>query len=134
MDAQHLLAYVYEKSGNLAKALDHHRQFVALQDSLFNEEKLRSYKSQQVIMEVFEKEKELQAQTLEMAFLNQKIVAGNHWRWMLGIACFFLLLAGLLYYQQYRQHRKYSGELKRSEERRVGKEGVSKYRCGWAAY
>src|SRR3546814_4768149 len=31
---------------------------------------------------------------------------------MLCIACFFLLLAGLLYYQKYRQHRKYSGELK----------------------
>lgn len=99
-DIQSLLSYVYEKAGDPVQALDHYKQFGILQDSLFNEDKARTYKSQQVIMEVHEKEKELKAQTREMAFLNRQITAGNRWKWLLGITCFFLLLAGLLFYRK----------------------------------
>jgi len=100
-DAQHLLSYVYEKAGDPLQALAHYKQFSSLQDSLFNEEKTRTYKSQQVIMEVHEKENALKAQ----------ITAGNRWKWLLGTTCFCLLLTGLLFYQKSRQRRKYAEHL-----------------------
>ncbi len=110
-DAAFLLAYVHEKSGNSHKALEYHKNFYALSDSVYNESKARSYKNLQVMMEVYEKDKQLEAQALEMAFLDQEIALESRWKWTLGVASLFLLLAGVLYYMKYRQRLHYSAEL-----------------------
>jgi len=43
--AQELLAYVFEKSGNPGKALEHYKMHKAWEDSLFNENKSKAYTS-----------------------------------------------------------------------------------------
>lgn len=115
-DAQELLAFVYQKAGNSEKALDHLRQFNMYRDSIFNETKLRSYKNQQVLMEVQEKDRQLEAQTLRLAFLSRQVALENRWKWTLGFASLFLFIAGALYYQKYRQRHRYSNELESKNE------------------
>ncbi len=109
--AEELLSFVYEKAGRPWKALEHQKNYNALKDSIFNETKAKSYKNQQVMLEVHEKDKQLEAQNIRLAFLNQKIVLENRWKWTLGFACVFLFAAGTLYYQKYRQRRRYSHDL-----------------------
>lgn len=109
--AQELLSYVFEKSGNPGKALEHYKMHKAWEDSLFNEDKLKAYKSQQVLMEVHEKDRQLEAQSLRLTFLNEQVMLENKWKWTLGIASLFLLLTGVMYYQKYRARKDYSKQL-----------------------
>lgn len=109
--AQELLAYVFEKSGNPNRALEHYKMHKAWEDSLFNENKSRAYKSQQVLMEVYEKDRQLEANFSRLALLNERVALENKWKWTLGIASLFLLLAGVMYYQKYRTRKIYSHQL-----------------------
>ncbi len=106
-DAQELLSFVHEKAGNLNKALEHYKNFTLINDQIFNETKSRNYKNQQVLMEVYEKDKQLETQQLRLVFLNQEIALEKRWKWTLGVASFFLLLAGGTYYQKYKQRIEY---------------------------
>ncbi len=71
------LADVYEKSGNLAKALYHHRQFYTLQKAFFNEQAIIRQKSLQVFYEVQQAAKETEIYRLknvELAAANAEIL------------------------------------------------------------
>lgn len=109
--AQELLSYVYEKSGNLSKALEHYKLHKSWEDSLFNEVKSKAYKSQQVLMEVKEKDRQLETQSLRLNFLTRQVALENKWKWTLVVASLFLLLAGIIYYQKYRARKMYAQQL-----------------------
>ena len=109
--AEETLAYVYEKSGQWKQALEHYQQYKAWEDTVFNEETAALYKSQQVQMEVAQKDREIESQTLQLASLNERVALENRWKWTLGAASLLLLLAGALYYQKYRTRKIYSEKL-----------------------
>lgn len=103
-----LLSYAFQKAGDLHNALEHFKIHKSFEDSLLNENKLREYKSHQVLMEVNEKDQQIAAQSLRLALLDKQIDLENKWNWTLGLASISLLIAGVLYYQKYRARIKHS--------------------------
>lgn len=110
-EAEKLLADVYEKAGYLEASLEHLKKYNSWQDSIFNENKTKSYQNQQVMMEVHEKDKQLETQAMQVEFLNGRVLLENRWKWSLFLASLFLLIAGLLYYQKYKERHRYSNVL-----------------------
>ncbi|MEM6845594.1 MAG: ATP-binding protein [Bacteroidota bacterium] len=110
-NAYEALSIAYEKAGQSQLALDHYKTYKAWQDSIFNEQTAALYKSQQVQMEVAQKDRELASQASELTLLNEQITLENRWKWMLGGASLLLLLAGILYYQKFRARKAYAEQL-----------------------
>lgn len=110
-EAEELLADVYEKAGRLDASVEHLKKYNSWRDSIFNENKTKSYQNQQVMMEVYEKDKQLETQAMQVEFLNGRVLLENRWKWSLFLASLFLLIAGLLYYQKYRERHRYSNVL-----------------------
>ncbi|MEQ9442920.1 MAG: response regulator [Cyclobacteriaceae bacterium] len=109
--AEETLSYVFQKAGQWEQALTHYQQYKSWEDSIYNENKAALYKSQQVQMEVAQKDREIEAQSLQLTSLNERITLENRWKWTLGAASLLLLLAGVLYYQKYRTRKTYSHQL-----------------------
>ncbi len=114
--SQELLSYCYQQSGDPTRALEHFKIYKSLEDSLFNENKLKTFKSQQVLMEVHEKDQKIEEQSFRLAALNKQVELENRWNLMLGMASISLLIAGILYYQKYRTRIKYSQKLETQNE------------------
>ncbi|MEM9673121.1 MAG: ATP-binding protein [Bacteroidota bacterium] len=109
--AEEALSFAYQKAGRWEQALEHHKNHKAWQDSIFNEKTAALYKSQQVQMEVAQKDRELASQATQLASLNERVALENRWKWTLGGASLLLLLAGVLYYQKFRTRKIYSERL-----------------------
>ena len=109
--AEELLAYVYQQAGQWQSAFDHYRKYKTWEDSIFNERTAALYQSQQVQLEVAQKDREIEAQTLQLVSLNERVALENRWKWTLGAASLLLFIAGLLYYQKYRTRKVYSERL-----------------------
>ncbi|MEM1134712.1 MAG: ATP-binding protein [Bacteroidota bacterium] len=110
-NAEKLLSSIYQNNGDWEKALKHYKKHTAWEDSILNEKTATEFKAQQVQMEVYEKNQQLETQALELAFLNERLTLEIRWRWALGIACCLILLVGVLYFQKYRQRNIFSEEL-----------------------
>ena len=108
---QELLSFVYQKSGDHKTALEHYKAYKLLGDSIYNQRKLSSYKAQQVLLEVAEKNKQLDQQLTQLALLDQRIVYEYRWKWFYILASIVLLIGGTLYYQKSRTANRYSKEL-----------------------
>ncbi len=102
---------MYQKAGEWQLALHHYQQYKTWEDSIFNERTAALYKSQQVQMEVAQKDREIEAQTLQLVSLSERVALENRWKWTLGAASLLLFIAGLLYYQKYRTRKVYSEQL-----------------------
>lgn len=107
-DVEKLFSIIYDKKGDYKQAYEHQKLYTAYQDSIFEENKVTAFKSQQVKMEVLEKDKELAKQAVRLEFLDEKIELESRWKWMLAITSFLFLIAGLLYYMKFHQKKKYS--------------------------
>lgn len=107
-DVAYLYATIYSQNGNYKQAYEHQKLYTAYQDSIFEENKVTAFKSQQVKMEVFEKDKELAKQLVRLEFLDEKIALESRWKWMLAITSVLFLFAGFLYYLKFHQKKKYS--------------------------
>ncbi len=108
---QELLSFVYQKSGDHKKALEHYKVHKILEDSLYNESKSKAYKAQQVLLEVVEKNKQLNQQSAQLALLDQQVMFENRWKWFYVCASFLFLTLGVLYYRKSRIAKIYSTEL-----------------------
>ena len=103
------LSQLYEKqSGKMALALDHHKQFSAMRDSILNTDKQQQISELQTRYETSKKERELQAaklenaeQALQMAQTEAELTQSY---WLIGALVsgllLFLLLGVLIYRQQ----------------------------------
>ena len=109
--AEEALSFAYQKAGRWEEALEHHKNYKSWQDSIFNEQTAALYKSQQVQMEVAQKDRELASQAAELISLNDRVALENRWKWTLGGASLLLLLAGALYYQKFRTRKAYAEQL-----------------------
>lgn len=110
-NSHELLSYVYEKAGDIQKSLTHLKIHDSFEDSVFNESKAMAYKRQQVLMEVYNKDRQIEEQSLQLAVLDKQIEMENKWNMMLGLAIALLLLAGFLYYQKYRTRVRHAAQL-----------------------
>jgi signal transduction histidine kinase/DNA-binding response OmpR family regulator/tetratricopeptide (TPR) repeat protein len=106
-----LSSYVYEKAGDIQQSLAHLKMHNSFEDSVFNESKAMAYKRQQVLMEVYNKDRQIEKQSLQLALLDKQIAMENKWTMMLGLALTLLLFAGFLYYQKYRTRIRHSVQL-----------------------
>ncbi|MGK7393009.1 MAG: ATP-binding protein [Candidatus Cyclobacteriaceae bacterium M3_2C_046] len=100
--AQELLAHVEEKAGNISQAYMYYKNHKSLEDSILNETKMQVFKNQQVLMEVNQKNRQLEEQSIRLAFLNDRFILQNRWKWTLAGASIFLFLAGIAFLQKYR--------------------------------
>ncbi|NJO92807.1 MAG: tetratricopeptide repeat protein [Chloroflexia bacterium] len=107
-DSEFLFSEIYEQKKDFKLALDHYKKFKDFQDSIFEENKVMAFKSQQVKMEVFEKDKELAEKSMNLAFLDEKLELEYRWKWMLAITTGLFLLLGVVYYRKFMQKKKYS--------------------------
>lgn len=108
---QEVLSFVHQKTGSATKALEHYKAHKVLEDSIYNETKLKAYKAQQVLLEVVEKNKQLDQQEAQLALLDQQIMFENRWKWFYFFASVLSLIAGALYYRKSRTANRYSKEL-----------------------
>jgi len=114
--AYEALSTAYEAAGQWQLALDSYQQYKSWEDSIFNDRTAALYKSQQVQLEVAQKDQEIASQTLKLALLNERVALENRWKWMLGVASLLLLLVGVLYYQKFRARKAYSERLEASND------------------
>lgn len=113
---QDVLSFVHQKTGNTAKALEHYKAHKLIEDSIYNETKLKAYKAQQVLLEVVEKNKQLDQQEAQLALLDQQIMFENRWKWFYFFASVLFLIAGALYYRKSRTANQYSKELEHKNQ------------------
>jgi signal transduction histidine kinase/DNA-binding response OmpR family regulator len=109
--SQELLSFIYQRAGDYENALKHYKLHKTLEDSLYNESKLKAYKAQQVLLEVVEKNKQLDQQSVQLALLDQKVIYENRWKWFYASASILSLIIGVLYFQKSRIGKIYSKEL-----------------------
>jgi signal transduction histidine kinase/DNA-binding response OmpR family regulator len=113
---QELLSFVYQRAGDHETALKHYKVHKVFEDSIYNEGKSKAYKAQQVLLEVVEKNKQLDQQSVELALLDQKVMYENRWKWFYGFASILFLIIGVLYYQKSRIGKIYSNTLEVKNE------------------
>ncbi|WP_306013907.1 MULTISPECIES: tetratricopeptide repeat protein [unclassified Allomuricauda] len=97
----HQKAYeIYEASGQLKKAIFHLNRAQEYKDSLMNEAKVKEIQNLQVRHEVYVKDREIEANTLELALLNTR-VEQNRKRtlYLIVISILLLFSASLLYFR-----------------------------------
>ncbi|MHA7830002.1 MAG: tetratricopeptide repeat protein [Flagellimonas sp.] len=97
----HQQAYeIYEAVNQLPKALYHLNQTIAYKDSLMNETKVREIQNLQIQHDVYVKDREIEANQLQLALLNTR-VEQNKKRMVYFIIILILLLfsASLLYFR-----------------------------------
>ena len=97
----HEKAYeIYQASGQLEKAIFHLNKTMDYKDSLMNETKVKEIENLQVRHEVYVKDREIEANTLELALLNTR-VEQNRKRtlYLIVISILLLFSASLLYFR-----------------------------------
>src|SRR5690606_24050325 len=95
-----LLSFVYQKSGDYKTALEHYKVYKIFEDSIYNESKSKAYKAQQVLLEVAEKNKQLDRQSTQLALMDQRVMFENRWKWFYIFASVLFLTLGVLYYRK----------------------------------
>ena len=106
-----LLSFVYQKSGDYKTALEHYKVYKIFEDSIYNESKSKAYKAQQVLLEVAEKNKQLDRQSTQLALMDQRVMFENRWKWFYIFASVLFLTLGVLYYRKSKVTKIYSNEL-----------------------
>ncbi|HEX6226782.1 MAG TPA: tetratricopeptide repeat protein [Chryseolinea sp.] len=109
--SQELLSFIYQRAGDPNNALKHYKIYKILEDSIYNESKSKAYKAQQVLLEVVEKNKQLDEQSIQLALLDQQLMYENRWKWIYVFASILFLIIGILYYQKSRIGKIYSNDL-----------------------
>ena len=109
--AEFMLSEIYQEHGRWKEALTHYQNYKVWQDSIYSKQQTMLYQSLQVQREAYEREEQLKAQALQLSFLEEQISLENKWKWSLAAACLFLLFAGVLYYQKYRDRKQVASEL-----------------------
>ena len=115
-EAHDVLSEVYYSLKNLEKSMEHNKLFNVYKDSIFNEDKAREFKSNQVKFEVYKKDQELANQQLELAYLNQKHELDQKLRYTLIAASILLLISLFMVYQKYRNRSRHNRELTTKNE------------------
>ncbi len=107
-DSEVTISKVYEKMGNSQQALDHYKYYMQWSDSVINEEKARTFKTQEVKMEVLKKDTQLAEQSKTLALQEQTIALEKKWRILLIISVCLLSLAAFMVYQRSLSRKRYS--------------------------
>ena len=107
-DAEKTLSKVYEKMGNTSLALLHYKNSVQWADSVINEEKARTFKTQEVKMEVLKKDVQLAEQQKTLLIQEEKIALEKRWNIMLIISLALLSLAAFMVYQRSLSRKRYA--------------------------
>ncbi|ELR71318.1 Sensor histidine kinase [Fulvivirga imtechensis AK7] len=113
-EAYEVLSHIFEQKQDNTTALKYYKDFKAYQDSLFNQNKTKEFKTQQTMFDVYKKDQELAKQELELTYLNEKALLDKKWKFMLKASSALLLFTLLLLYQRYR-HRLRHNELLKSK-------------------
>jgi LytS/YehU family sensor histidine kinase len=114
---------VYEKRGEYSKALVAYKEYKAWSDSVFNEDNARTFKSQEVKVEVLEKNKQLAEQNLRLEFLQEKVLQETRMKWLLVVVSVLLLATGILFYQKFTE-RKRMNELLTAKNAEISRQKV----------
>jgi tetratricopeptide (TPR) repeat protein len=107
-DAEKMLSKVYEKMGNTSLALEHYKTSVQWADSVINEEKTRTFKTQEVKMEVLKKDVQLAEQKNTLQIQEEKIALERKWNVMLITSLGLLSLAAFMVYQRSLSRKRYA--------------------------
>jgi signal transduction histidine kinase len=113
---EHVLSYIFEKAGNFEKSLFHFKQHTVYEDSLFNESKLKAYKTQQVLMEVNAKNEQIKAQSQQLSFLDQQVALENRWKWTMALFCLLLFVTVAMLYHKYKSRKIHIKELSKRND------------------
>ena len=107
-DAERMHSKVYEKMGNLPMALLHYKYSVQWADSVINEEKARTFKTQEVKMEVLKKDVQLAEQQKTLQVQDEIIALEKKWNFMLIVSLGLLSLAAFMVYQRSLSRKRYA--------------------------
>ncbi|MDH5604228.1 MAG: tetratricopeptide repeat protein [Cyclobacteriaceae bacterium] len=115
-DARELLAKLYEWTGDYEKALVEQKLARLYHDSLLNEQQIRDYENKRVQLEVYQKDRQLDIQKLEMNVLEGNIALEKQWKWALVIILSLLGVSLVLVFQKYTTRKKVNKHLSEKNE------------------
>lgn len=103
---------VYENKGNFIQALNYHKKFKVLEDSIFNKEKNKQIEDAEAKYQANKKQKEIDQQILELAKRDAQIKKKRNQNYMFAIAVFMLLVIIIFIYISLKQKQKTSKFIK----------------------
>lgn len=116
LDTHELLASIYKASGDYKNALEESNLIIAYKDSLFEDEKVQSYKAEQVKQRVFEKNQQIREQQTQMLDMGEKIQRDKQLQMILIAVAVLLIITVVLLYQKYTFKHKVNELLKKKNE------------------
>lgn len=103
---------VYENKGNFIQALNYHKKFKVLEDSIFNKEKNKQIEDAEAKYQANKKQKEIDQQILELAKRDVQINKKRNQNYAFAIAVFMLLVIIIFIYMSLKQKQKTSKFIK----------------------
>ena len=103
---------VYEDKGNFIQALNYHKLFKKLEDSIFNKEKNKQIEDAEAKYQVNKKQKEIDQQNLELAKRDTQIKKKKNQNYAFTIAVFLLIVIIIIIYLSLKQKQKTSKFIK----------------------
>ncbi len=110
-DVEELASSIYEKLGDAERALHHFKQKQIYEDSIATMQAEGRFQSMEIQFKLAQKNRAIETQALELDLLSHRLSFQTRLKWGLAILSLCLFIAGLLYYQKFRQRKIFSEEL-----------------------
>lgn len=101
LESKELLARIYSALKNHEKAANCYHQVVLYKDSLFEENKVKQFKAEQIKQQVFDKNKQIIEQQADIQSMGLKIEKDKELKIFLIVISFLLMATIVLVYQKY---------------------------------
>jgi len=118
-----LASYIYERSGNLKKALEAYKKHAALRDSIFSDNQMKRINELQARFDMTEKERANQLLQQELELKQLKLQRKQDQQYLMAGLILVLIVAGTFIFLAYRQ--KYRALLKQKELNRLKSRFIS---------
>lgn len=117
-EAYSLSCKVYENKGNYIQALNYHKKYKELEDSIFNKEKIRQIEDAEAKYQSGKKQKEIDQKNLELAKRDIQIKKKQNQNYAFAIAVFMLLVIIFFIYLSLKQKQKI-GKFIKSQNKKI---------------
>jgi len=101
LESKELLARVYSGMNNYQRAADNYRLVAMYKDSLFEENKVKQFKAEQIKQQVFDKNKQITEQQADIQSMGLRIERDKELKIFLIVISLLLLATIVLVYQKY---------------------------------
>ena len=121
LESYQLKARIYDSLGNYKESMAAYKMVIALKDSLFDENKVKQYKSEEIKQQVYYKNEQIANQKNNIQILNRDVKQGKIWNLFLVTIVGLFIVSMVLLYQKY-SFRNKTNLLLRSQNELIGQQ------------